>query len=282
MKTILVTGANGQLGTAFKDIASYRQNNFIFTDVNELNLLQSEFDLENYIVSNHVDIIINCAAYTNVDKAETDYDLCRDLNEKVPEKLANISKRNGILLIHISTDYVFGDIYNKPINEWGSCSPINNYGYTKRIGELKIEQSGCDYLIFRTSWLYYKGQFKNFVNTILNRKDDMNIVFDQVGSPTYAGDLALAITDIIDQELYKNNSGIYHYSNEGVCSWYDFAMEIKDLAKLNFNIKPILSSEFKTPANRPKYSVMDKSKFKSTFGLEVPYWKTTLKNMIKI
>lgn len=282
MKTILVTGANGQLGTAFKDIASYRQNNFIFTDVNELNLLQSESDLESYIVSNHVDIIINCAAYTNVDKAETDYDLCRDLNEKVPEKLANISKRNGILLIHISTDYVFGDIYNKPINEWGSCSPINNYGYTKRIGELKIEQSGCDYLIFRTSWLYYKGQFKNFVNTILNRKDDMNIVFDQVGSPTYAGDLALAITDIIDQELYKNNSGIYHYSNEGVCSWYDFAMEIKDLAKLNFNIKPILSSEFKTPANRPKYSVMDKSKFKSTFGLEVPYWKTTLKNTIKI
>jgi dTDP-4-dehydrorhamnose reductase len=282
MKTILVTGANGQLGTAFKDIASDRQNNFIFTDVNELNLLQSESDLENYIISNHIDIIINCAAYTNVDKAETDYDLCRDLNEKVPEKLANISKRNGILLIHISTDYVFGDIYNKPINEWGSCSPINNYGYTKRIGELKIEQSGCDYLIFRTSWLYYKGQFKNFVNTILNRKDDMNIVFDQVGSPTYAGDLALAILDIIDQELYKNNSGIYHYSNEGVCSWYDFAMEIKDLAKLNFNIKPILSSEFKTPANRPKYSVMDKSKFKSTFGLEVPYWKTTLKNMIKI
>jgi dTDP-4-dehydrorhamnose reductase len=282
MKTILVTGANGQLGTAFKDIASDRQNNFIFTDVNELNLLQSETDLENYIVSNHINIIINCAAYTNVDKAETDYDLCRDLNEKVPEKLANISKRNGILLIHISTDYVFGDIYNKPINEWGSCSPINNYGYTKRIGELKIEQSGCDYLIFRTSWLYYKGQFKNFVNTILNRKDDMNIVFDQVGSPTYAGDLALAILDIIDQELYKNNSGIYHYSNEGVCSWYDFAMEIKDLAKLNFNIKPILSSEFKTPANRPKYSVMDKSKFKSTFGLEVPYWKTTLKNMIKI
>jgi dTDP-4-dehydrorhamnose reductase len=282
MKTILVTGANGQLGTAFKDIASDRQNNFIFTDVNELNLLQSETDLENYIVSNHINIIINCAAYTNVDKAETDYDLCRDLNEKVPEKLANISKRNGILLIHISTDYVFGDIYNKPINEWGSCSPINNYGYTKRIGELKIEQSGCDYLIFGTSWLYYKGQFKNFVNTILNRKDDMNIVFDQVGSPTYAGDLALAILDIIDQELYKNNSGIYHYSNEGVCSWYDFAMEIKDLAKLNFNIKPILSSEFKTPANRPKYSVMDKSKFKSTFGLEVPYWKTTLKNMIKI
>jgi dTDP-4-dehydrorhamnose reductase len=282
MKTILVTGANGQLGTAFKDIASDRQNNFIFTDVNELNLLQSESDLENYIISNHIDIIINCAAYTNVDKAETDYDLCRDLNEKVPEKLANISKRNGILLIHISTDYVFGDIYNKPINEWGSCSPINNYGYTKRIGELKIEQSGCDYLIFRTSWLYYKGQFKNFVNTILNRKDDMNIVFDQVGSPTYAGDLALAILDIIDQKLYKNNSGIYHYSNEGVCSWYDFAMEIKDLAKLNFNIKPILSSEFKTPANRPKYSVMDKSKFKSTFGLEVPYWKTTLKNMIKI
>ena len=229
-------------------------------------------------------MIVNCAAYTNVDKAETEQEFCELLNAKAPENLALVMKEEGGLFIHVSTDYVFGgDPYNTPCKEDQKGTPTGVYGLTKLHGEQNILKSGADYLIFRTAWLYSEYG-KNFVKTMLNltsTKPQLKVVFDQVGTPTYAYDLAKAIYNIIENRKYKGNIGIYHYSNEGVCSWYDFTKMIAELAgNTNCDIRPCHSEEFPSPVKRPAYSVLDKTKVKETFGISVPYWTDSLKKCI--
>lgn len=229
-------------------------------------------------------MIINCAAYTNVDKAETDQTLCELLNAKAPENLALAMKEVNGIFVHISTDYVFGgDPYNTPCKENQKGTPTGVYGLTKLHGEQNIQKSGVNYLIFRTAWLY--SEFgKNFVKTMMNltsTKPQLKVVFDQVGTPTYAYDLASAIFDIIENRKYERHSGIYHYSNEGVTSWYDFTKIIAELSgNSECDIQPCHSNEFPSPVKRPAYSVLDKTKFKETFGISVPYWIDSLKKCI--
>lgn len=294
--TILVTGANGQLGNEMRIVTKGTKgtnNRYIFTDVVEydgqetITLDITDIDaVRNIVKENNVNIIVNCAAWTNVDGAEDPekYDLVELLNAKAPENLAIAMKEVGGLLIHISTDYVFGGVpYNTPFTEEQKGKPTGIYGLTKLHGEQNIQKSGVDYLIFRTAWLY--SEFgKNFVKTMLNltsTKPQLKVVFDQVGTPTYAYDLAKAIFDIIDNKRYINHSGIYHYSNEGVCSWFDFTKMIAEIAGNNqCDIQPCHSDEFPSPVKRPAYSVLDKTKFKETFGITVPYWTDSLKQCI--
>lgn len=287
---ILVTGANGQLGNEMRIVSKDSKDNYIFTDVVELEgqnttiLDITNLDSIRSIVKEHdVKVIVNCAAWTNVDGAEAPekYELVELLNAKAPENLAIAMKEVGGLLVHISTDYVFGrDPYNTPCKEEQKGTPTGVYGQTKLYGEQNIQKSGADYLIFRTAWLY--SEFgKNFVKTMLNltaTKQQLKVVFDQVGTPTYAYDLAKAIFDIIENRKYKGNTGIYHYSNEGVCSWYDFTKMIAELAGNNdCDIQPCHSDEFPSPVKRPAYSVLDKTKVKKSFGICVPYWTDSLK-----
>ena len=287
---ILVTGANGQLGNEMRIVSKDSKDNYIFTDVVELEgqnttiLDITNLDSIRSIVKEHdVKVIVNCAAWTNVDGAEAPekYELVELLNAKAPENLAIAMKEVGGLLVHISTDYVFGrDPYNTPCKEEQKGTPTGVYGQTKLYGEQNIQKSGADYLIFRTAWLY--SEFgKNFVKTMLNltaTKPQLKVVFDQVGTPTYAYDLAKAIFDIIENRKYKGNTGIYHYSNEGVCSWYDFTKFIAELAgNVDCDILPCHSDEFPSPVKRPAYSVLDKTRFKETFGICVPYWTDSLK-----
>lgn len=287
---ILVTGANGQLGNEMRIVSKDSKDNYIFTDVVELEgqnttiLDITNLDSIRSIVKEHdVKVIVNCAAWTNVDGAEAPekYELVELLNAKAPENLAIAMKEVGGLLVHISTDYVFGrDPYNTPCKEEQKGTPTGVYGQTKLYGEQNIQKSGADYLIFRTAWLY--SEFgKNFVKTMLNltaTKPQLKVVFDQVGTPTYAYDLAKAIFDIIENRKYKGNTGIYHYSNEGVCSWYDFTKMIAELAGNNdCDIQPCHSDEFPSPVKRPAYSVLDKTKVKKSFGICVPYWTDSLK-----
>jgi len=287
---ILVTGANGQLGNEMRIVSKDSKDNYIFTDVVELEgqnttiLDITNLDSIRSIVKEHdVKVIVNCAAWTNVDGAEAPekYELVELLNAKAPENLAIAMKEVGGLLVHISTDYVFGrDPYNTPCKEEQKGTPTGVYGQTKLYGEQNIQKSGADYLIFRTAWLY--SEFgKNFVKTMLNltaTKQQLKVVFDQVGTPTYAYDLAKTIFDIIENRKYKGNTGIYHYSNEGVCSWYDFTKMIAELAGNNdCDIQPCHSDEFPSPVKRPAYSVLDKTKVKKSFGICVPYWTDSLK-----
>ena len=287
---ILVTGANGQLGNEMRIVSKDSKDNYIFTDVVELEgqnttiLDITNLDSIRSIVKEHdVKVIVNCAAWTNVDGAEAPekYELVELLNAKAPENLAIAMKEVGGLLVHISTDYVFGrDPYNTPCKEEQKGTPTGVYGQTKLYGEQNIQKSGADYLIFRTAWLY--SEFgKNFVKTMLNltaTKPQLKVVFDQVGTPTYAYDLAKTIFDIIENRKYKGNTGIYHYSNEGVCSWYDFTKMIAELAGNNVcDIQPCHSDEFPSPVKRPAYSVLDKTKVKKSFGICVPYWTDSLK-----
>ncbi len=289
---ILVTGANGQLGNEMRIVSKNSQDRYIFTDVVEVEgqgttiLDITNLDAIRKMVSdNDVKVIVNCAAYTNVDKAETDQDFCELLNAKAPENLAIAMKEVGGLLVHISTDYVFGgDPYNTPCKEEQKGTPTGVYGLTKLHGENNIQKTGVDYLIFRTAWLY--SEFgKNFVKTMLNltsTKPQLKVVFDQVGTPTYAYDLAKAIFDIIENRKFEGNTGIYHYSNEGVCSWYDFTKMIAEIAgNTSCDIQPCHSDEFPSPVKRPSYSVLDKTKVKETFGIIVPYWTDSLKICIK-
>ena len=281
---ILVTGANGQLGSEMRLVASHSSNNYIFTDVEELDITNLEA-IRNIVKDNLVKIIINCAAYTNVDKAEEDENFCELLNATAVKNLAVCMKEVDGLLIHVSTDYVFGgDPYNTPCTEDKKGTPTGVYGRTKLMGEEYIQQTGCHHLIIRTAWLY--SEFgKNFVKTMLNltsNKPELNVVFDQTGTPTYAYDLASAIFDIVENGKYKDNDGIYHYSNEGVCSWYDFTKMIAEYAgNTSCNIQPCHSDEFPSKVIRPSYSVLDKTKFKNTFGVTVPYWTDSLKKCIK-
>ena len=289
---ILVTGGNGQLGNEMRQVARNSTDKYIFTDVVapegvDTTLLDIT-DLEAVralVKQENISCIINCAAYTNVDKAETDEAFCEKLNAEAPENLAKAMKEVGGLLVHISTDYVFGgDPYNTPCREEQQGTPTGVYGKTKLLGEQKIQATGVDYLIFRTAWLYSEYG-KNFCKTMLNltaTKPMLKVVFDQAGTPTYAYDLALAIYTIVSERKYVGNTGIYHYSNEGVCSWFDFTKMIAELSgQTGCDIQPCHSNEFPSPVKRPAYSVLDKTKFKETFGLKVPYWVDSLKVCIR-
>ena len=281
---ILVTGANGQLGNEIQTVAKKSKDNYIFTDVcdgykkldiTDLDAIRSE------VKDNDIKCIINCAAWTNVDKAETAGDIVETLNAKAPENLAVAMKEVGGLLVHISTDYVFGaEPYNTPCKEDQQGTPTGVYGLTKKHGEEKIIATGANHIIIRTAWLYSEYG-KNFLKTMLNltaTKPELKVVFDQCGTPTYAGDLAEAIFHIVENRLYEGNSGIYHYSNEGVCSWYDFTKAIANLAgNTECNIQPCHSNEFPSPVTRPAYSVLDKTKIKTTFNITIPYWTDSLK-----
>lgn len=312
---ILVTGTNGQLGNEMRIVSKGSKDKYIFTDVcdehpesvemlhklagEDVDTSTIELDITNLdairkmVKENDVKVIVNCAAWTNVDGAEDPekYELVELLNAKAPENLAIAMKEVNGLLVHISTDYVFGgDPYNTPCKEDQQGTPTGVYGATKLLGEQKIIATGCNYMILRTAWLY--SEFgKNFVKTMLNltaTKPQLKVVFDQVGTPTYAYDLAKAITTILDDFKQSLNSqpstlnyakaGIYHFSNEGVCSWYDFTKLIAEIAgNTSCDIQPCYSDEFPSPVKRPAYSVLDKTKVKETFGIQVPYWTDSLR-----
>ncbi len=281
---ILVTGANGQLGNCIRNASKNSKDNYIFTDVAELDITNADA-VAKMVRDNDVNLIVNCAAYTNVDKAEDDAEFAEVLNAKAVRNLADAVKANGGTLIHVSTDYVFGgNAGNTPRGENEPANPTGVYGVTKLHGEQEIEKSGVKALIFRTAWLYSEYG-KNFVKTMLNltsTKPELKVVFDQCGTPTYAQDLADAIFDIIENRQFEGNEGIYHYSNEGVCSWYDFTKMIAEIAGNNgCDIQPCHSDEFPSKVVRPSYSVLDKTKFKETFGTKVPYWTDSLKTCIK-
>ena len=282
MKTILVTGANGQLGSEMRRLGAISPNNYIFTDVAELDITDQSA-VAKFVATNGVNVIINCAAYTNVDKAEDEPALAELINATAVANLATAAKSVDATLIHISTDYVFGMDGNTPRTEDMPTSPLGVYGRTKLAGEQAIAAVGCKSLIFRTAWLY--SEFgTNFLKTILRltaERPTLNVVFDQVGTPTYAGDLAVLIFSIIEYDTYEGNEGIYHFSNEGVCSWYDFATEIALAAgHTECKITPCRSNEFPSKVTRPAYSVLDKSKVKRTFDVEIPYWRDSMTHCI--
>ena len=291
---ILVTGANGQLGNEMRIISKKTSDNYTFTDVVEVEGVETTIlditdaeSIRKIVKEKDIRCIVNCAAYTNVDKAESDEALCRKLNAEAPKLLAEAMKEVGGLLVQISTDYVFGaDPYNTPCREDQKGTPTGVYGQTKLDGEENIEAVGCDYVIIRTAWLY--SEFgRNFVKTMLNltaTRPKLNVVFDQAGTPTYAYDLAEAIKTVLADyekecpEAGYGKKGIYHFSNEGVCSWFDFTKKIAELAgNTACDIQPCHSDEFPSPVKRPAYSVLDKTRIKETFGLRIPYWTDSLK-----
>lgn len=289
---ILVTGANGQLGNEIRIVAKQSQNNYYFSDIIAVSGVDTHIlditdanAVANFVKDNNINVVINCAAYTNVDAAEDNYDLAEKLNAEAPKILANCMKNVGGILVHISTDYVFGkEPYNTPCNENQTGTPTGVYGLTKLHGEENIKSSWCNYLIIRTSWLY--SEFgKNFVKTMLNltsTKPELKVVFDQVGTPTYAYDLAKVIYEIVEQNKIIGNEGIYHFSNEGVCSWYDFTIAIASMSgNKGCKIMPCHSNEFPSKVVRPSYSVLDKTKIKRTFGVEIPYWTVSLEKCIQ-
>ena len=300
--TILVTGANGQLGNEMRILAKNSADKYIFTDVvdaseesiamlkklagEDISTNTEHLDITNLdaireiVKRENVEAIVNCAAYTNVDAAEDNYDLAELLNAKAPENLAIAMKEVDGLLVHISTDYVFGkEPYNTPCKEDQKGTPTGVYGLTKLHGEQAIQKVGCKYVIIRTAWLY--SEFgKNIVKTMLNltsTKPLLKVVFDQTGTPTYAWDLATAIVAALKNPV----EGIYHYSNEGVCSWFDFTKMIAEYAgNTGCDIQPCHSDEFPSPVKRPAYSVLDKTKVKETFDIKIPYWTSSLRNVI--
>ena len=292
---ILVTGANGQLGNEMRIVTKGSSDKYIFTDVNQVEGLETTYlditdidAIRTIVADNDIKAIVNCAAWTNVDACENDEKLAalaEKLNVDAPKNLAAAMKEVNGVLFHISTDYVFGqEPYNTPCNPSQKGTPTGVYGATKKHGEENIIASGCDYIILRTAWLY--SEFgKNFCKTMLNltaTKPNLSVVFDQCGTPTYAYDLAAAIFEIITERKYEGNTGIYHYSNEGVTSWYDFTQMIARISgHLECDIQPCYSSEYPSPVKRPSYSVLDKKTFKDTFGIKVPYWVDSLETCIK-
>ena len=294
---ILVTGANGQLGNEMRIIAKNSQDCYVFTDVNEVEGLETIYlDITNLqavkaiVAEQRIDVIVNCAAYTNVDAAESNEILAEKLNAEAPENLAKAMKEVNGLVVQISTDYVFGkEPYNVPCKEDQQGTPTGVYGITKLHGEQKIIASGCKHVIIRTAWLY--SEFgKNFCKTMMNltaSKPQLKVVFDQVGTPTYALDLAKAIEAVLkDYSAVRANNmyaktGIYHYSNEGVCSWFDFTKMIAEYTgTTSCDVQPCHSNEFPSPVTRPSYSVLDKTKIKETFDVQIPYWTESLKQCI--
>lgn len=274
---ILVTGANGQLGTHFRLLSPRSQHDWHFTDVAELDITSAE--AVNAFVDTHaVHLVINCAAYTDVDRAESDEAAALRINAEAVGYMADAMKRVQGTLIHFSTDYVFGgNRNNTPCTEQVLPNPIGAYGRTKLAGEQAA--SRCHHLIFRTSWLYSEYG-KNFLLTMLRltaERPELTVVFDQVGTPTYAGDLARAVFALIENGEYRRHEGLYHFANEGVCSWYDFAHEIaRQSGHTGCRILPCHSDEYPSPVKRPAYSVLDKSLFKQTFHQEIPYWTDSL------
>lgn len=276
---ILVTGADGQLGRCLRDVTASSADHYIFTDVAQLDITDPAA-VRRAVADNKPAVIVNCAAYTDVERAESDPATAEKLNATAVAVLAEEAARAGATLFHISTDYVFGaEPYNTPCREDQQGTPTGVYGLTKLHGEQAIAASGCKALIFRTAWLYSEYG-KNFVRTMLGltaSRPTLNVVFDQTGTPTYARDLAEAIATIIAGRCFEGREGIYHYSNEGVCSWFDFAKAIATMSgHSNCDIRPCHSDEFPSAVKRPAYSVLDKTKFKTTFGLSVPYWTDSL------
>lgn len=279
---ILITGCNGQLGNELQLLEkNYSEHTFFNTDVHELDITNAEA-IDKFVSSNNIDIIINCAAYTAVDKAESNKELCQLLNAEAPAYLAKaISKRNG-WMIQVSTDYVFDGTKNTPYVETDSPCPNSVYGNTKLDGEKAVEQECKNTMIIRTAWLY-SSFGNNFVKTMMRlgkEKEELNVIFDQIGTPTYARDLAVAIMTAVEKGIVP---GIYHFSNEGVISWYDFTKAIHRLSGItSCHVRPIHTEEYPTAATRPHYSVLDKTKIKKTYGIEIPYWEDSLAECINI
>lgn len=280
MKNILITGANGQLGNEMRVVsAEQEQLTYHFTDVAELDICDIEA-IERYVVDHAIDCIVNCAAYTNVNKAEEDTELCDKLNHLAPANLARVAAKHQIGLIHVSTDYVFNGEHYVPYKEDEPTCPNSVYGATKLAGEQAILSIHPEAVVIRTAWLYSTFG-NNFVKTMLrlgSEREELGVVFDQIGTPTYARDLARTIQHIMVKGIVP---GIYHYSNEGVCSWYDFTKMIFALGGITTcQLKPLHTDEYPTPAARPHYSVLDKTKIKQTYGIDVPYWVDSLRECI--
>lgn len=280
---ILVTGKNGQLGSEINAIANqYKNHSFSFADSNSLDISKKEM-IQQWVIETNCELIINCAAYTAVDKAEEDIETCEKVNVLGVQNLVDTCEEFNIKLIHISTDYVFDGSKNTPYNELDKPNPQGIYGSTKLKGEKIIEESKLQAIIIRTSWVYSKFG-NNFVKTMVNlgkERASLNVVFDQIGTPTNAADLAKACLEIVEQkEKWSAGVTLYHFSNEGVASWYDFAKEIMQLAKLKCEINPIESKDYPTKAKRPHFSVLNKAKIKTDFNLSIPYWKASLLKML--
>lgn len=286
---VLVTGANGQLGNELREAAARSRDRFVFSDVTSVPGVETVYlDITNTDAvriicdSERIDVIVNCAAYTNVDKAEDDSATAMLLNSTAAGILAEVAAERGATLIHISTDYVFHGDRTVPYREDWPTDPLGVYGSTKLLGERKVLDSGCDSIIFRTAWLYSPFG-KNFVKTMLNltaERDSLKVVFDQVGTPTYAKDLAELIIKIINGKLL-HHKGIYHFSDEGAISWYDFAKAICEIGGNTCDIRPCHTEDYPSKAQRPRFSVLDKTKVKETFGIDIPYWRESLMDCIK-
>lgn len=283
---ILITGAYGQLGSELKErIGNYPGWTFLFTDVDTLDIT-NEAAVQEYFQENQPAFVVNCAAYTAVDKAESDREVARRINAVAPGILAKAARKSSAKIIHVSTDYVFNGRAFQPYTENDSVEPTGVYGETKLEGELQCLKENSDSIIIRTSWLY-SSFGNNFVKTMMRlgaERDSLNVIFDQVGTPTYAGDLAntiLSVLEIAENEPDKFEPGIYHFSNEGVASWYDFAKAIFEITEISCTVNPILTKDYPTPAKRPHYSVLNKSKIKDTFDIKIPYWRDSLHLCIK-
>ncbi|MFT4646480.1 MAG: dTDP-4-dehydrorhamnose reductase [Planctomycetota bacterium] len=279
---VLITGSNGQLGSEIKELATnYKKLDFVFKDLPDLDICDFEV-LQAFIIDHKINAVINCAAYTAVDKAEEDAEIAEQVNYKGVLNIVNALQTVNGKLIHISTDYVFDGNHFLPYKESDPVSPIGVYGETKRAGELAVINGDIDSIVIRTSWLY-SSYGNNFVKTMLrlgNEKENLGVIFDQVGTPTYARDLAKTCLQILcgdSSEDISKNGNLYHYSNEGVISWYDFAISIMELGGENCKVKPIQTKDYPTLAKRPHYSVLNKTKIKKDFGLEIPYWRDSLK-----
>ena len=284
--TILITGSNGQLGSEIKDLAgNYKDFDCLFMDLPELNICNAD-SLDTFIVGQDISAVINCAAYTAVDQAEEDPEIAEQVNAKGILNLVSALRKVKGKLIHISTDYVFDGNSFVPYKELDNVSPIGVYGETKRAGEQFVINSDIDSIVIRTSWLY-SAYGKNFVKTMLklgDERDELGVIFDQVGTPTNASDLAKTCLDILSDKSLVNISAkgkIYHYSNEGVASWYDFAAAVMELGSLDCKVRPIETKDYPTPAKRPNFSVLNKSQIKMDFNIEIPYWRDSLKKCIQ-
>lgn len=282
MPNVLITGADGQLGRALRRLADISPNRYLATDAAELDITDPAA-VEKVVAEQAIDIIVNCAAYTDVERAEADFPAADRLNRAAVAHLAATAAKHDALLVHISTDYVFDGCSSTPYTETAPTAPRSVYGRTKLAGEEAVAASGCRRLIVRTSWLYSETG-RNFLRTMLRltaERDTLDVVSDQIGTPTYAGDLALAIFTIVENGSYAGNEGLYHFSDEGACSWYDFAVEIAAAAGRTCRIRPCRTAEYPTAAERPAYSVLDKTKFRTTFGIDIPHWRESMLYCLK-